>query len=888
MKPFGARRLFRFPSRTPVDLGEEIDAEFAFHLEMRTEDLVRAGLTAPEARAQARAEFGDVRAGAAASAPHVAAVERRRRLARLTNDLMQDLVYGMRLLRQSPGFATVAVLTLAVAIGGNTAIFTVINAVLLKPPAVGNPESLVRVHPGESQMAWANFADLRARASASAELAAYRAEARRIDARQGVPRDIGEAVTTNYFSVVRAQAALGRTIQPSDTRTDLVVLSERLWRLRFGSDPSILGRAIRLDRRTHEVIGIMPAAFRGMAPPGWRREFWIPVDRQSRDTLFTDRTIPAFQVIARLAGASRSEAEAALDSVAHQIRADHPAVPETFVSMRLFPIAGFEAFRGISGTMMPVFLFVGLLTVIAGLVLLIGCANIAGLLLGRAAARRREIAVRLALGAGRGRLVRQLLTESLVLALAGGAAGVCLALWTAGALNAMVAQLPLPMEFDLSLDWRVLAYAFGVSLGTILVFGLVPARRAARLALVPALKDDDAGALPRQRVRQVLVIGQVAVCSILLLWGILFARSLANVSGVAPGFEAVGVLTARVVFGEGTGFNRGQREAVFRQLQQRVETLPWVASVGAAWAVPLTLSSAERMGVFIDNEPMKGPGRRVVANRLTPGWFAAVRVPLLAGRDFTWQDRDGAPQVAVVNRTLADQFWKGDAVGKRMRFTGRRNVAHDLEVVGVVGDSKYWTLGETIEPAVYLPVHQADISDDLTLHVRTSNAAATADAISRELQRLTPGGLLETQSMTDAIAVAMLPARAGAAATGAFGALAALLAAIGIYGLVSFSVVQRTREIGIRRAIGAPTSQVVRLIVGGSVVLVIAGLTLGLALGVLGASALGGFIVGVSPADPLTLLAVSALVIAAALLSSALPALRAVRVDPLVALRKEA
>jgi ABC-type antimicrobial peptide transport system permease subunit len=294
------------------------------------------------------------------------------------------------------------------------------------------------------------------------------------------------------------------------------------------------------------------------------------------------------------------------------------------------------------------------------------------------------------------------------------------------------------------------------------------------------------------------------------------------------------------------------------------------------------------MGVFVDDELQEGNGREVTANRLTPGWFAAVRVPLLSGRDFSWQDRQGSPQVAIVNRTLADRFWNGSALGKRVRFTGRRNVAHDVQIVGIVADSKYWTLGETIQPALYLPVHQADIGDDLTLHVRTASFAATTDTIARELQRIVPEGVVETRSMTDAIAVAVMPARVGAAATGAFGALAMLLSAMGIYGLVSFAVLQRTQEIGIRKAIGAGTSQIVRLVIGGSLILVGTGLIAGLAIGVLGAQALGGLIVGVSAGDPVTLAAVTFLVLLAALVSSALPAIRAARMDPLLALRKDA
>jgi putative ABC transport system permease protein len=691
-------------------------------------------------------------------------------------------------------------------------------------------------------------------------------------------RLMGQTVSANFFTVLGIPAAAGRTFLPSDTRTDVVVLSDRAWRLRYASDGSIVGRSLWLNGRPFEVIGVMPPLFRGIAPPGLPREFWIPVDANGSDRRLQNRSVKQFEIVGRLKpGVDLLQATAETRVVARGIRADYPDVPERFAAAEVIPIDGFESFRGLAGTLMPVFAFLALMAIVAGVVLFIGCANIAGLLLGRAAARRREIAVRFALGAGRGRLVRQLLTESLMLALAGGAAGIVLAAWLAGTLNAFAARLPFPVEFDLSLDYRVLAYAVVLSGLTAIVFGLAPARHAARVDLVPSLKDDGGG-VGRQRMRRALVVGQVALCSVLLVWGGLFARSVARVNNVNPGFDPAGVLVADIDLSE-MADTAERRDAAFVDLQRRVEQIPGVESAGTSLVVPLAFMGREEFPVVVDDAA--GPGGRpwVMANRLTPGWFRTVSIPLVAGRDFTWEDRAGTPLVAVVNQTLARQFWNGDALGKRLKTPA-------VEIVGVVADSKYWTLGEAIAPTLYRPFRQHPMGE-MNLHIRTDNVPAAAAALRSELQRRAPGIAPDIKPMSRAIGGAMVPARAGAAFTAGFGGLAVLLATLGVYGLVSFNVLQRTKEIGIRKAIGARTPQVVRLIVGGSAALVSAGLALGLGLGVLGGRALGGFIVGVAPWDPPTLAGVTALVLSAAVAASAVPALRASRLDPLVTLRNE-
>jgi predicted permease len=880
------RRFFRLPSRSAADIRRDIDDEFAFHLSMRVEALEREGLSPAAARAQAAAEFGDRAAGRAGCVAAGRQVERRRRTARLLAELRQDARYAARLLLRSPGFSLAAIATITIAIGVNTAVFGIVNALLLKPVPAAEAHRLARIEAGRRTASFPVLHALRERTVAVADLAAFTTVTLGMGEPGSARPAVGEAVSAEYFQLMGVGAELGRTLGPADRDLAHVVLGDRTWRVYFDSDPSIVGRRVTLDRRAYEVVGVMPPLFRGLTPPGFVREFWVPVESvPGLRRQLTDADAAGFELVARLRdGVAHGQAAAALTAAAAQARHDDPRLPEAITSITLMPVGGFAFFRGM-GAMVPLLVFVAMLMLIAALVLLIGCANIAGLLIGRAAARRQEIAVRVALGAGRGRIVRQLLTESVLLALAGGMGGVVLAAWLTGAVHLAAAQLPVPFEFDLAIDWRVFAYAMGVSGLAAIIFGLAPARRAARTDIVSALKDDAVSGR-RQRARQVLIVAQVAVCGVLLAWALLFATTLRRVNGVHPGFDAQGVLLAEVALGTAPDAPAPERAAAFEALQTAARAMPSVEAAGLAWAVPLALSARESFSVFLDGDEGGSRGRPVMANRLSPGWFETLRIPLLAGRDFTWQDLPGAPGVAIVNRTLAQRFWNGDALGKRLRFTGRRDVQHTVEVVGVVADSKYWTLGEEIEPAVYLPVPQGgSVSDDLTLHIRTSNPDVTSRAVTQHLLRVAPNGFVQFRTMPDAVAVSVLPARVGAIATAAFAGVAVLLATLGIYGLVSYTVVQRTREIGVRKALGATTAGILAMVLRSSLLLTGIGLALGFLAAVAGAPVIGSLLVGVSPVDPLLLGVAAALVALAVIAASLGPALRAARVDPLRALR---
>ncbi len=885
MKRRGVKKIFRFPFRTRETVRDDVQEEFQFHLDMRTAELMRLGLTEDVARAQTLKEFGDVDSGARVCIGHDNRIERRRWLTQRASEFRQDTSLGIRLILRNPWYASAAILTLAIAISGNTAIFSLANALLFKPfPAIASHE-LALVRAGESQMSWLNYQDLADRNRVFAAMVAHRRIVVGLALGAAPLRLWGEQTTENYFSVLGIPAALGRTYMPSDNRHDLVVLAHHVWQARFGADPSVVGRLLMLNGRAYEVVGVMPRGFRGVAPAGLLHDFWIPIDDAAWNPLLRDRSATRFEVFGRLmAGVSHAQAAPALRAVGQQMRADHPDLPDTFIQMEVIPLDGIGAFRGMADLVLPVAGFLTLMAVVAALVLVIGCANIGGLLLGRAAARRKEIAVRLALGAGRSRLVRQLLTESFVLALLGGGAGVLIAIWLTSGVNPLLSRLPVPMEFDLGIDRRVLMYALAISTLATFVFGLAPARRAARFDLISSLKDEASGSAVRQRLRRGLVVGQVAVCTVLLIWSGLFLRSLSHIGSIDPGFNPDGVVLAGIQLDEMT-HGRASGERLFLDLEQQVKAYPAVQSAAIATVVPLSLNN-EEFDVIREADEQGGgsPERqRVFSNRLTPGWFETLRIPLLAGRDFRPDDREGSPLVTIVNDTLARRFWGGDAVGKRLRVPGSRG-DRILEVVGIVRDSKYWTLGEKTAPTLYVPFRQAYASW-MTLHIRTQDQRGTTDVVAREMRRLAPDVFVDISPMAETISVAVLPARIGAAVTAAFGLVAMLLSALGVYGLVAFSVAQRTREIGLRKAIGARTSDLIRLIVGENVVLALTGLGAGMVVGVLGANVLRTFIAGVSPADPITLGATGMLVCGAALAASALPAMRAAVVNPLVVLR---
>jgi predicted permease len=884
MRPRSTRRLFRFVSRTGDDVRTDVQDEIAFHLEMRVNDLMAEGLSRAEARARAVAEFGDVERASATLMLHDRQTERARWLSRAWSDLRRDIGYGIRLLGRNKGFSTTAILTLAVAIGGNTATFSIVNALFLQPLPVRNPQEMVRIYTGESTASWPNVSDIRARNTVFADVMAQGHAQVSLSLEPLPVRVAAGLVSPNYFDVLGAASLIGRPFQASDAPETIVVVSERLWRSRLGGSATAIGQALTIDGQRREVIGVMPRTFRGIAPPGFARDVWIPlaVDGAHRG-LATDRAANRFEVYGRLApGISIEEATAAMRVVGLQMTAEHPTVNQRFAAMEIFAASGVGLYRGVASALRPVFTFLGFLIVVAAFILIISCANLAGLLIGRAAGRRQEIAVRMALGAGRFRLLRQLLIESSVLALIGGALGGVFAVVLTAMLSRATSTLGGPIDLNVTVDRRVLTYALVVSLGSVILFGLAPSRRATRLQLVDSLKPDGGHGRARQRFRQGLIVSQVTISTLLLFWSGLFARSLLHVNRVDPGFDPSDVLLAEVQLTDDKPDALTRADLSLVTLHERVSEMPGVEHAGWSSIVPLALLGNERFRVSKAEDVEGTPGTRIVASRLSPGWFAAVRIPIVAGRDFTWSDRRGSPPVMIVNQTLARLFWSGGAIGQRIKYGS--TIA---QVVGIVGDSKYWTIGETTSPTVYLPLRQAPASHALTLHVRTSDPRGTAEGLRQAVSELRAGLSPDIRPMRDAVAVAALPARIGAVVTAVFGALGAVLATLGIYGLISYVVVQRSREVAIRRAIGAPTAHIIRVVMGGSAALATAGVIVGLLLGSVSAPLFGGLLVNVSPRDPLTLTAAAVMVLCTALLASAPAALRAARVNPSGVLKAE-
>ncbi len=735
IRPRGIKRLFRFADRSRDDIRADVDEEFAFHLDMRVDDLIKEGLSQADARAQARREFGDQTRGAQVCAREGSSVERQRAVARIASELRQDAVFGLRLLGRSPGFSTVAILTLALAIGGNTAIFSLVNAIALKPLPVAAPRDVVRVYTGESQTSWLNYQDIAQRTTVFSDVAVQTGMSVALTTDNSAARLRGETTSTNYLTMLGVPALLGRTYFPSDTRTDLVVLSEHAWRLRFGSDPSLVGRTIRLGGKQFEVIGIMPRGFRGAQPPGFVSEFWLPIDTSLSRRVREDRGRTEYTVVARLkAGVPYAQAQAAVQVVTGQIAAEHPGLGPRFAQTEVFRVDGIGGFRGMTKTLLPLFAFVGVMTILAGLVLLVGCANIAGLLLGRGAARRREIGVRLALGAGRGRLIRQLLTESLLLALAGGSRR-----HRPRALAGGIDQRPARATARLfrarprarSANARLHACRIAHHLGAVRpragktrhtherAAGVERGRSAARSPASPAL----AGRRPGRPVVRTPPLG----------W------PLRTEPVECPPHRSrirAGRRSARKPSARRRGDRSGASVALLRDLQSRIGAIPGVESQGLAKIIPLALLGREEMKMRTETDSRDRPGRWVLVNRVTTEWFRTVRIPLLAGRDFTADDRPGSPRVVVVNETLAKEFWNGDALGKRL---------DDAEVVGVVGDSKYWTLGETIRPQVYTAYAQRP-ETEVELYVRTSDVAGTAKALRTEIARLDPTKFVDVRA----------------------------------------------------------------------------------------------------------------------------------------------
>ncbi|HKE19301.1 MAG TPA: ABC transporter permease [Kofleriaceae bacterium] len=900
-----ARSLLRnWFRRRHVD--RELEAEVNACLDQLIAEKQAAGLSPTEALRAARLELGGV--------PQVVEQVREVRAGSTAETVWQDIRYGMRGLRRSPAFTAVAVLTLALGIGATAAIFSLIDAALLRPLPGDRPDELVAIYTSDYSgplyggSSYPDYVDFRDGNELLAGLVAYRPTPLSLGADgPGAPsaaskRVFGEIVSGSYFSMLGVRPRPGRGFLPDEDRTPgthpVVVLSHGLWQRRFAGDPTVIGRSVRLNGHPFTVVGVAPRGFSGLLR-GFAADLWVPMMMQGQAVPgsedLTERGARGLLVMGRLRpGVTIEQARSRFQAIAAEL---HRAHRDSWTDVRGRPraitlVAESDA-RIFPQARGPVVAFMALFMTAVGLVLLIACASVANLLLARASARRKELAVRFALGARRARLVRQLLTESSILASLGGIAGLCLAMWGLDLLMAFKPPVPVPVALDLGVGWRVIAFTAGVTLLSTLLIGATPALAASRPDLATALKDDT-GAVGaggrRVRLRRALVVAQVTLSLVLLIGSGLFLRSLQRAGAIALGFDPRNLVAMSVDL-QLQGYEEARGRDFYRQLLERVRALPGVTSASLATQLPLGLFSGTRRGITIaGHAALPGEDPEVDTATVGPDYFETLRIPIVRGRAFGKRDAPGAPGAVIVNQAFARRYWPGrDALGQHIQLGGGGDPGTpSLEVVGVAADGKYVTLGEDPRPFFYLPLDQ-DYASSATLVVRTaSDAGAAISSVQSAVHELDPNlPVYDAKTVTDHLALSLLPARMAGAVLGIFGLVALALAALGLYGVVAYSVSQRTREIGVRLALGARRRDILHLIVGEGLRLTALGVALGLPLAAAATRLLSGLLYGVSASDPVTFAAITILLVAVALLACSLPAWRAARVEPMTALHHE-
>ena len=886
------RRLFRLPWRNPARIRREVDDELRFHLEMRAAEIAEGeGLADDAARAEAARRFGDLEYTRAYCGAMDARKDRSDRRAEMLHELRQDAAYALRQLRRSPAFTAVAVLTLGLGIGANTAIYSVVNGVLLRPLPYREPARLVRVlstlDDKPNSVSPADFADWRAQARSFDGLAAISTGTENLTGGSAEPERLETArVTANFFGVLGVAPLTGRAFAPGEdaaSAAPVVVLGERLWRRRFAADPGLVGRTIALGGVPHTVVGVMPRA--ATYPAGV--ELWLPLVMQPAWLSDASRGARWLRVVGRVGPAGVAASAAEMREIARRLEALHPD-RNTGFSVRVPPLQAYMT----GDVRRPLLVLMGGV----GFVALIACANVAALLLVRGAARAREMAVRSALGAGRGRLVRQLVTESLVLGLLGGALGLALAVWGTRAFVAF-APSDIPRLDEVAVNGRALAVTGLAALVAGLLFGLLPALHASAAgggsAVAGSLRDGGRGGADRggSRARSALVVAEVALAVALLAGAGLLARSFAELLRVDVGLRTEGVTTFSVSLPDAAYPTEAAGRTFTRSLLERVEAIPGVRAAGAISGLPLT-GSYFFLSFEVDGRAAPPPGQEAsaVVRFTTPGYFAAVGLPLVRGRAFTERDREGAPTVFLINREAARRYFPGeDPLGKRIAMGWRASNGSRMagEIVGVVGDVKQFGLGGEPTADVYAPADQWPWSD-LTVVMRAERGAPVAAAARAAVRAVDPNlPVFGLRALDEVVSESVARPRFYMTLLGAFALMAVALAGVGIYGVLSYAVGRRVREIGLRVALGATRARVLRMVVGQGLALAAVGAALGVAGALWLARAMATLLFGVTPGDPVTFVGVVVLFLGVAALACLVPALRAARVDPAVALRAD-
>ena len=812
--------------------------------------------------------------------------------------LLQDLVYGLRMSRKSLGFTIVAVLTLAVGIAANTAVFSWIDNVLLRPlPGVTDGSRLaafesLRADGDSMTTSYPDYRDYRDHLKLVSGIAVATPTALSIGEEEHAERIWGELVSGNYFAVLGVRTVLGRSFSPSESGDTqgaypVAVISQSLWKRRFHSDPAIVGSTIRVNRRQLTVVGVAAPEFRGILP-GLTFQIWIPAPMAAAlntepDWMQEDRQTRNLIAVVRLKpGVSIAQARTEAAALAHRLAESEPDTNKG-VSVTILPVR--EGHFGAQSTLTAP---LKILMAVCGVVLLIVCANVANLLLARTMARQNEFAMRIALGAGRGRLARQLLTESLVLAMMGGVAGMPLAVWMSQSLAYLVPTTALPITMDVHMDGAVLAFTVLLCVAACLVSGIVPAIQSARTDLNDVLKQGGRGSGssgPRsRRIRGALVVSEVALALVAIIGTGLFAKSFQLARQIQPGFDAHNVLISHLYLST-AGYSVPDRKLFCQRLRERLESQPGIAAVSYADMVPLGFAGGPWEPLQVEGyTPAATENMQTYRNVVAPGFFDLLKIPLVEGRDFAERDNSDTQPVMIVNQSFVRRYYHGAyPLGRRVHGWGKW-----FTIVGVVKDSKYHTPTEPPQPYFYVPFRQVYRSDlEIVVYIRALGDPGHAlAALQREVRGMDANvGVFDAMPLTDYMGASLFPQKVAATLLAVLGAIALVLAAVGLYSVMAYSITQRTQEIGVRLALGARSGDVLRLVIRQGMGLTLAGLL----AGVLGAIAVtrlaAGLLIHVSPVDPTVFGAAAVFLTTVSLAACYLPARRATRIDPNAALR---
>jgi len=870
-----------------AQLDRDIEAEMSAHLELAIEENLQRGLSPVEARRQALVRFGG---------PQQAKENHRdARSLPLLETLLQDLRFALRMLRRSPSFAVLAILCLTLGIGANAAVFSWMEGLLFRPyPMVANQERLVALTGTTSSdrtgLSWPDFQDLQRNRTLFDTFFVSKITGTTLSIGERAQVVTGSIVSANYFNTLGIHPILGRAFDPEEdvgrSAHPVTVISYQLWKERFGGDPQIIGKTQRMDGVIHTIVGVAPEGFYGTFV-GWAMKFWVPASME--DTFeaggykLEDRGERWIESYGRLKpGVTLEQAQQEVSAVAKRLEADYPATNRGR-GIKLWPL--WQTPFNNAGNLLPT---LETMLVVVVFVLLIACANVGNLLLVRSFARRHEITVRVAVGAGRGRLLQQLLIEGLVLSALAATGGLLIARWCG---HLLVLLLPVrngnAMHLSGEMDWRVMALSAAVCLVATLLFALVPAIQASKIDLAGTLRSEMAG-VARGRgkswVRSSLVVVQVSLCFTLLVGAGLLLQSLQKIRSDSPGFSTDGVLVTAVNL-VASGYDAQRAKSFHDELIDHVRALPGVESAALARQTPLGYGTFSSAPIAVDGyQPPPSELPSADYNQVGPGYFATIGIPLVSGREFTRSDDETAAPVAIVNETMAARYWAGkDPVGERVQAKGQW-----LQIVGVARTSKYYSMRELPKPFFYVPLRQ-NFSAGAALTIRTKlRPEILAAALSRELKAMDPNlALYEVISLQEQVDRSTSAQKVAFTLTGTLGGLALVLAAIGLYGVMSYTVSQSTRELGLRMALGARTSELFRLVISRGLALTFGGIFLGAALAVGLTRLLGYLLYKVSPRDPLAFGYAFLVLTIVSLIACFLPAWRATRVDPIVALRYE-